>query len=123
MSFTRVDGTLLHHRYRAGRGPAVVLLNSLGTDLRIWEAVVDALPADVPVLRMDKRGHGLSGAAPASIERLAEDAAALMRAQRLDGALVLNGVAATGDAVLASNGRAHAIDAVLLPPAPEAEDF
>ncbi|MEJ6709861.1 MAG: 3-oxoadipate enol-lactonase [Amylibacter sp.] len=41
-------------------GPVVVFSNSLGTDFRIWDAVVADLAKDHRVLRYDKRGHGLS---------------------------------------------------------------
>lgn len=40
--------------------PAVVFANSLGTDLRLWDAVLPLLPAQFRYIRYDKRGHGLS---------------------------------------------------------------
>ena len=46
-------------------GPPLVLINSLGTDYRIWDGVIDHLKVSSPVLRYDKRGHGLSDAPPA----------------------------------------------------------
>lgn len=60
MQFAQLDDITLHYRLdgRAGRG-TIVLINSLGTDLRIWDDVVDHL-ADDFTLRYDKRGHGLS---------------------------------------------------------------
>ena len=62
-------------------GPAVVFANSLGTDLRLWDALVDLLPAGLHLARFDKRGHGLSAFdGPFSIEDLADDAAALIEA-------------------------------------------
>ena len=98
--FARVDGTVLHYRFRPGSGRPIVFLNSLGTDSRIWDGVVDALPDDVPTLRSDQRGHGLSALGPAhssadaghagaaTVERLAEDALALMDLCGIDDALV-----------------------------------
>ncbi len=41
-------------------GPAVVFVNSLGTDFRLWDGIVPALPDTLRVIRFDKRGHGLS---------------------------------------------------------------
>ncbi|WP_323041307.1 3-oxoadipate enol-lactonase [Gemmobacter sp.] len=41
-------------------GPAVVFANSLGTDLRLWDAVLPLLPPGLRMIRYDKRGHGLS---------------------------------------------------------------
>lgn len=59
-------------------GPTVVFGNSLGTDLRLWDAVLPLLPG-IRAVRYDKRGHGLSDTGgAASIADLAEDAAALV---------------------------------------------
>ena len=62
-----------------GSGHAVVYANSLGTDLRMWGGVADALP-HLRHIGFDKRGHGLS-ATPATgwtVQDLADDVAALM---------------------------------------------
>jgi 3-oxoadipate enol-lactonase len=62
-------------------GPAVIFADSLGTDLRLWDALLPLLPPGLRLLRFDKRGHGLSDAgAPFSIEDLADDAIALVEA-------------------------------------------
>ncbi len=87
-SFHVRDGAVLDHALSPGSGRAVVFLNSLGADFRIWDAVVDALPAGTPVLRMDKRGHGLSTGEATALAALADDAAALMDHHRLAGAVV-----------------------------------
>ncbi|MEB3369921.1 3-oxoadipate enol-lactonase [Saccharopolyspora mangrovi] len=44
--------------------PVVVLSNSLGTDLRLWDEQVPALSDRFRVLRYDQRGHGGTGAKP-----------------------------------------------------------
>jgi 3-oxoadipate enol-lactonase len=41
-------------------GPVVLFSNSLGTDFRIWDGVLEQLPAGLRIVRYDKRGHGLS---------------------------------------------------------------
>jgi 3-oxoadipate enol-lactonase len=66
MEFVRLaSGVLLHFRlHGAADAPAVVLVNSLGTDARIWDAAIERLAADYRVLSYDKRGHGLSDAPP-----------------------------------------------------------
>ena len=88
-AFIQCNDFVVHHMFRRGAGgPAIVFANSLGTDLRIWDAVVDLLPADIPVLRYDKRGHGLSESGPISIEILADDLIALMEKLSLTKALV-----------------------------------
>lgn len=60
---------------------AVCFINSLGTDYRVWDPLLPHLPAAWHLLRHDKRGHGLSGAAPegSTIADYADDVAALIR--------------------------------------------
>ena len=66
-------------------GAAVVFANSLGTDLRLWDALIPHLPGGLRLIRYDMRGHGLSETTPGpySIELLADDAAGLIRALEL----------------------------------------
>jgi 3-oxoadipate enol-lactonase len=87
--FAQINGVALHYDYRPGTAAMpVVLANSLGTDFRIWDDVVAALPAGTPVLRMDKRGHGLSALGPVTIAGLAADFAGLMDHLGLNAALI-----------------------------------
>lgn len=66
MPFADVRDGVLHYRLGGPEGrPLLVLSNSLGTDLRIWDEVVRRLGAAFRILRYDKRGHGLSFATPA----------------------------------------------------------
>lgn len=87
--FLRVNGRVHHFNLRPGiaRVP-IVFVNSLGTDLRIWDRVIAALPADWTVLAYDKSGHGLSQGGARTIEDFASDLAALMDANSLAGALI-----------------------------------
>lgn len=49
----------LHHRVEGpAEAPVLVLLNSLGTDLRMWEPQAAALRDEFRVVRLDTRGHG-----------------------------------------------------------------
>ena len=59
-------GSVVHHIAENGdpSGRAIVFANSLGTDLRIWDAVLPLLPPGLRVLRYDMRGHGLSDCPP-----------------------------------------------------------
>ena len=61
MQAALVNGLALHYRVDGPDGaPALVFSNSLGTDFRIWDAVLPRLPETLRVVRYDKRGHGLS---------------------------------------------------------------
>lgn len=60
--------------------PAVVFANSLGTDLRLWDALLPLLPPGLRIVRFDNRGSGLSDLGGSwSIEDHADDVAALIR--------------------------------------------
>lgn len=92
MAFARVNGVVLHHSVIGPENaPAVVFSNSLGTDFRIWNEVVDALSGDYRILLYDKRGHGLSDATPApySISDHIEDLSALMGQVGIDRAVIV----------------------------------
>ena len=66
MAFARVNGVVLHHEVRGSAdAPALVFANSLGTDFRIWNAMLAALGGGYRIVLYDKRGHGLSEATPA----------------------------------------------------------
>ncbi|MFT7593314.1 MAG: 3-oxoadipate enol-lactonase [Paracoccaceae bacterium] len=71
----------LHYRIDGDPdGAPVVFANSLGTDLRLWDAVLPLLPKGLKYIRYDKRGHGLSSAPPApySMGALVRDAENLL---------------------------------------------
>ncbi|QDA36245.1 3-oxoadipate enol-lactonase (plasmid) [Paracoccus liaowanqingii] len=72
----------LHYRLDGPDGaPVVLMANSLGTDLRLWDAVLPLLPQGLGYLRYDKQGHGLSDLGRADrIADHADDAAALIEA-------------------------------------------
>ena len=91
MRAIEANGVLTHVRDEGPRdGPALVLSNSLGTDLRVWDALLPHLPSGLRVVRYDTRGHGLSAAPPGPwrIEDAADDLAALMDALGVSGAAV-----------------------------------
>jgi len=61
MRLILANGTALHVvESGPGDGPALVFSNSLGTDLRIWDALLPHLPPGLRTIRYDQRGHGLS---------------------------------------------------------------
>lgn len=52
---------------RGGSGDDLVLIHSLGADLRLWDDVAEAFSANFRVLRYDVRGHGRTGGPPADV--------------------------------------------------------
>ena len=59
---------------------AIVFLNSLGTDFRVWDKLLNVLEGRYRTIRIDKRGHGLSTnyEKDISIENLAKDVSNLV---------------------------------------------
>ena len=94
----RVDGP--------ANGRPVMFGNSLGTDMRVWDAMLPYLPEGLRLIRYDKRGHGLSDCPPGpySIEMLADDAAAVIAALGV-GPVTFIGLSIGG---LIGHGLAHA---------------
>jgi len=79
-AFAAIDGARIRYRLDGPVGaPFLVLSNSLGTNLDMWEPQVAVLATRFRVLRYDSRGHGLSTVTPGpyTIERLARDVLAL----------------------------------------------
>lgn len=99
MRFVSIEGTAINtaHRKSAEGAPTLVFANSLGTDFRIWQSVVERLPPALGVLLFDKRGHGLSELGPGaeSLERHVDDLAGLV-AQAGIGAHVVCGLSVGG---------------------------
>ncbi|MBX5441175.1 MAG: alpha/beta fold hydrolase, partial [Solirubrobacteraceae bacterium] len=60
--------------------PALVLANSLGSTLAMWEPQIERLAAELRVVRFDLRGHGRSPVPPGpyTLAELAEDVVALL---------------------------------------------
>lgn len=90
MPFRKPRDAVLHYSYHAGESARrpIVFANSLGTDLRIWDSVIARLPADIPVLRQDKRGHGLSNVTALDMATHVRDCADLMDHFGLRAALI-----------------------------------
>ncbi|MCO1655723.1 3-oxoadipate enol-lactonase [Pseudonocardia humida] len=62
--------------------PVLVLANSIGTDLHMWDGQVPALSDHFRLLRYDARGHGTSDvpSGPYSLDRLGRDVVELLDA-------------------------------------------
>jgi len=76
-------GCRLHYTVEGPAGaPALLLSNSLGTSLELWDEQAAQLRASFRLIRYDSRGHGRSDvpAGPYSLERLGRDALAVLDA-------------------------------------------
>lgn len=76
MQIARLPDLDLHYRKDGDPdGKPIVFVNSLGTDLRLWDAILPFLPKGLLLIRYDKRGHGLSDcpSAPYSMGSLVTD--------------------------------------------------
>ena len=81
MPMIDADGCLLNVSVE-GRdgGPTLMLSNSLGCTLQMWEPQMKALTQLFRVIRYDRRGHGKSGVPPGpySMERFGRDVLAIL---------------------------------------------
>ena len=76
------DGARIHYRLDGPEGaPWLMLSNSLGTDMGLWERQMPAL-GGYRVVRWDARGHGRSDATPGAytMEQISRDALAVLDA-------------------------------------------
>ena len=86
MPFLELPTHRLHYRIDGDAGPWLLLCNSLGTDLHMWDAQIPALAQQFRVLRYDRRGHGQSTAPPPpyALADLGGDALALLDALAIE---------------------------------------
>ncbi len=103
MRMTTLNGIRVHHDEGGDPdGSPLVFANSLGTDLRVWDALLPHLPPGHRVIRYDMRGHGLTDAPEGEywMGDLVADAASLMDHLGIQGAtfigLSIGGVVAQG---------------------------
>jgi 3-oxoadipate enol-lactonase len=85
-AITTSDGCRLAYRFDGTAGKPVLLLsNSIGTDLTMWEPQIENLGKHFGVLRYDSRGHGRSDVpiGPYSMDRLGRDVIELLDALKL----------------------------------------
>ena len=81
MPFAESNGARFNYHFDGpADAPLLVLSNSLGTNLSMWDPQIPALAAQFRVLRYDTRGHGQSSvtAGPYSITQLGRDVVGLL---------------------------------------------
>lgn len=92
MNFININSTTLHYDYLDNKRETTFLfINSLGTDFRIWDGVVNDLKHYGNILRFDKQGHGLSSLSTKTklISHYAQDVLGLMDALHIEKAIVI----------------------------------
>jgi pimeloyl-ACP methyl ester carboxylesterase len=103
MSVARVRGIELAYEV-SGTGAPVVLLHGFPFNRTLWREQVEALHERYTVITVDLRGHGetpaTDGDAPATMEAMAEDVAALLDELRIE-RVVLGGLSMGGYVTLA----------------------
>ena len=115
MSFITANQITLHYiADDAQAGTPLVFINSLGTNLHLWDALVPCLFAHLRLVRYDKRGHGLSDTPPApyTIRDHSDDLAALLDRLEIETAIVI-GISVGGliamDYAVQDPGRVQAL--------------
>ncbi|MFJ3466761.1 3-oxoadipate enol-lactonase [Pseudomonas sp. NPDC090201] len=86
MAFVQLENGEMHYQIDGpANAPVLVMSNSLGTDLHMWDAQVPALSKSFRVVRYDTRGHGKSlvTQGPYTIEQLGRDVLALLDALKI----------------------------------------
>lgn len=92
MRFATVGGVTLHYTLDGlPAGAPLVFINSLGSDLRIWDRVVPHFAEHFSIIRYDKRGHGLSDDPPGpySIRQHSDDLANLLEHLQVEEAILI----------------------------------
>jgi len=92
MNFATLNGINLHYRSDGHlQGTPLVLIHSLGTDLRLWDDLIPWLDPTLHLIRFDLRGHGLSAdaAGELTLEDFSADLAALLDHLEIDQAVIL----------------------------------
>jgi len=81
VAFADLDRIQIHYELGGGAGrPVLVLSNSLGSNLAMWQPQITALASHFRVLRYDPRGHGKSSVpdGPSAIADLGRDVLGLL---------------------------------------------
>lgn len=87
MKFININGHNIHYKYlKSSAAQTFVFVNSLGTDFRIWDGVVENLSKYGSIVCFDKCGHGLSenSQKPLTINDYVDDVIALLDALEID---------------------------------------
>jgi len=90
-SYVEVEGARLFYRLDGAAGaPALVLINSLGLSLEMWDPQVPRLAMRFRLLRYDCRGHGRSAipSGPYTLDQLGRDLLRLLDGLEIENAAI-----------------------------------
>lgn len=89
--------------FHSMQAPWLILVNSLMTNVTMWDDVVPRLSTNYNVVCYDQRGHGSSAipSQPCTVEQLADDAADVLSALGIEKARAIVGVSQGGATALA----------------------
>ncbi|MCE4542290.1 MULTISPECIES: bifunctional 3-oxoadipate enol-lactonase/4-carboxymuconolactone decarboxylase PcaDC [Pseudomonadota] len=91
MPFTKHNGVRLYWKEQGSAElPAIVLINSIGTDMSLWDKALPHLLPHYRLIRLDNRGHGASDAPGGdySLDVLGSDTVAVMDAANVEKAII-----------------------------------
>ena len=91
MPFAASSGARIYWKLEGAEdSPALVLLNSIGADMSLWDAAMPGLLASFRTLRIDTRGHGASDAPEGeyTLPMLAGDVVTVMEAAGIERAAI-----------------------------------
>jgi pimeloyl-ACP methyl ester carboxylesterase len=112
-----VEGARLRYRDE-GSGPALLLVHGWTLNLQMWEPQVAAWRGAFRLIRLDRRGHGLSGGRPA-LARDGADLAALCRHLELAQVAVLGMSQGVRGALAFAASEPDRVSALILDGPPE----
>jgi 3-oxoadipate enol-lactonase len=115
--YLEVDGARLRYR-DTGSGPAVVLVHGWTLDLEMWTPQVERLCDQFRLVRLDRRGHGLSSGIP-GLEQDVADLANLCRSLELHCVAVVGMSQGTRSALAFADRSPDTVRALVLDGAPD----
>jgi 3-oxoadipate enol-lactonase len=117
MQFALTGEITLHYQLDGlEKGPTLVLVHSLGTDLRIWDDVIRHFVKKFRIIRYDLRGHGLSDcpSGPYSMQDHVADLTNLMSSLAVERSVAI-GISVGGMVALAyAAAQPSQLDALVL---------
>lgn len=122
MQFVNINNHTIHYKYLPcpplgyAEKTTFVFINSLGTDFRIWDDVVETLKQYGNILLFDKRGHGLSDTVTGTngLNNFATDAELLLNHLQINKCIIIGLSVGGMIAQILANRIPHKIEKLVL---------